>query len=137
MFWSGSYSENPWSMLSRMEHQMAKLFADGFESNEFPALNVLAGENEVLVTCEIPGVRLEDIELSVSGELLSIKGKREEESENGTCRRRERGFGTFARAIKLPFGVEAGEVKAEYRNGVLNVRLPRKESDKPRRITVK
>ena len=85
----------------------------------------------------MPGLKSEDLELSVVGNELTIKGRRDTASEEGTTfHRRERGFGEFVRAIKLPVEVDSAQVSATLVNGVLTVRLPKAEAAKPRKISV-
>ncbi|HWR68442.1 MAG TPA: Hsp20/alpha crystallin family protein [Desulfomonilia bacterium] len=104
----------------------------------FPPLNIHSGDEDVIITSEIPGIDPADVELTVTGDTLSIKGTRKphEVKEGETWHRRERGSGDFFRTVQLPFNVDAGKVQAEYVNGVLRIVLPRAEADKPRKISV-
>ena len=106
---------------------------------EYPALNVWVGEDDAVVTAEIPGVVPDSLDISVADETLTIKGERPEPklADNATRHRQERSYGSFTRTITLPYRVEAGKVKASYERGILSVSLPRAEVDKPRKITVK
>jgi HSP20 family protein len=92
----------------------------------------------VIVTAEIPGVKLDDIDLTVHQNTLTIKGRREAEAKEpeASFHRRERSFGPFTRTVALPFNVDADQVKASAHNGILRVELPRPESDKPRKIKI-
>lgn len=105
---------------------------------EFPALNVWTSQDGAVVTAEIPGLSPDDIEISVVSETLSLSGSRApQEIEPGAkWHRRERSFGQFARTIQLPFRIDADKVEAKFTNGVLEMKLPRSEEDKPRKITV-
>jgi HSP20 family protein len=104
----------------------------------FPPLNIHSGDEDVIITSEIPGIDPADVDLTVTGDTLTIKGTRKphEVKEGETWHRRERGSGDFFRTVQLPFNVDAGKVQAEYVNGVLRIVLPRAEADKPRKISV-
>ncbi len=102
-----------------------------------PRLNVWEEGDVYFAEAEVPGLKSEDLELSVVGNELTIKGRRDTASEEGTTfHRRERGFGEFVRAIKLPVEVDSAQVSATLVNGVLTVRLPKAEAAKPRKISV-
>ena len=92
-----------------------------------------------MITAEIPGVDPETLDISVTGETITLSGERQLEKvgEDVRYHRRERGSGQFKRSIQLPFPVEVDKIEATFRNGVLNVSLPRAEEDKPRKIDVK
>ncbi len=96
-------------------------------------------ENDVVVTSEIPGVNPDDIDISVTGDTLTIKGKRQqpELKEGQTWQRRERSGGSFYRTIELPFTVDSSKVEADYTKGILKITLPRAESEKPKKISIK
>jgi HSP20 family protein len=107
-------------------------------SGAFPALVVSERGSDFVVEAELPGMKLDDIELLVMGDELTIKGERKEPSLAGAREhRRERAFGTFYRAIRLPVEVEADAVKASLENGVLTVTLPKAKAALPRKIEVK
>jgi HSP20 family protein len=82
---------------------------------------------------------LNDLEISVVGDTLTLRGVRAPEKlgEGENYHRRERGSGRFTRALQLPFRIEADEVSATLKNGVLNITLPRAQADRPRKIQVK
>ncbi|HZW07693.1 MAG TPA: Hsp20/alpha crystallin family protein [Phycisphaerales bacterium] len=103
-----------------------------------PAVDVKDKGNEVTVCAELPGLKPEDIDISVSGNTLQIRGERKEEVEDSGSGyyARERRYGAFSRTIELPTGVDAGRIAADYRDGELIVRIPKSEQDKPRRIAV-
>lgn len=107
--------------------------------HEFPPVNVWTNENGAVVRAELPGVDSANIDISVVNDTLTLKGKRpgEELNEGDRLLRRERLRGEFARALSLPFKVDANAVAAKFDNGVLTINLPRAESDKPRKIAIK
>jgi HSP20 family protein len=105
----------------------------------YPAMNVWTHADGVVVTAEVPGVRPDDIDVSVVGETLTLSGVRnpDEVQEGARYHRQERGYGQFTRTLQLPFPVNVDDIDATFRNGVLNIQMPRAEDDKPRKISVK
>lgn len=104
----------------------------------YPALNISETADALAVEAELPGYKMENIEISVMGRDLSIKGQRTQEGETkATWHRRERLAGTFTRVVRLPFDVDAEKVSASLKNGVLHMTLPKAEAARPRRIEVK
>jgi HSP20 family protein len=121
--------------------EVYEFFEDEFSSRRtsgFPALNYYTHDGDAVVTAEVPGVDPEGIDVSVEGSTLTISGKRGEHpaGEGGSYHRRERWHGSFRRTMELPFTVESGKVEAAYGDGLLSVRLPRAEAEKPRRIEI-
>lgn len=132
-----------WRDLERLQREMNTLFSDytspGIKTApSFPSLNIWADEESVMITAELPGVKSEDLDISVEGGNLTLSGSRtpEELPEDGQFHRSERGYGKFTRSINLPFEVETDDVEATLKNGVLNLMLPRAEADKPKKITI-
>lgn len=130
----------PLATLKRIQDEINRAFGSArYETAaDYPPMNVWRNENGVLVTAEIPGVKLDDVELVAHQNTLTIRGRREALSgvgENG-FHRRERTRGAFARTISLPFNVDSDHVKATAENGVLSIILPRPEADRPRRIVI-
>ncbi|MFQ5496126.1 MAG: Hsp20/alpha crystallin family protein, partial [Phycisphaerae bacterium] len=104
----------------------------------FPALNVWEDADHVYVEAELPGLKLDDVELLVAGDELTLKGQRTDSGDQDvTYHRKERGTGRFSRALRLPVEVTAGEVDATLRDGVLRVTLPKAEEVRPRKVEVK
>lgn len=102
-----------------------------------PAFNMWADEDGAVLTSELPGVQLENLEITVSGKQVTVAGERKEEAQEGRFVRRERGSASFQRNFSLPFAVDAGKVEATLANGVLEIALPRAENDKPRKIAIR
>jgi HSP20 family protein len=104
----------------------------------FPAMNVWSGDERVMVTAELPGVTAEDINISVTGDTLTLTGERRrpEVGDGEAYHRQERGYGEFSRSLQLPFRIDANGVEATFRKGVLSITLPRAEEDKPKKIHV-
>jgi len=132
-----------WNEMERLQRDMNRLFKDvsgrAGRAASYPAMNVWTGDDTAIVSAEVPGVAPEDIEISIVGESLTLSGDRKPDDigEGVKYHRRERGCGTFSRTIELPFRVDADDVEARFRNGVLAIHLPRAAADKPRKITVK
>ncbi|MEX2141767.1 MAG: Hsp20/alpha crystallin family protein [Pirellulales bacterium] len=105
---------------------------------EFPSLNLWEDNDNVYAECELPGVRSEDLDISVVGSEMTIKGRRAETAEpQATYHRRERGVGLFSRTLKLPTEIAVDQVQASLREGVLLVTMPKAESAKPRKVQVR
>jgi HSP20 family protein len=104
-----------------------------------PAVDVFEEADAIRIAAEIPGVRPEDIKISLEGNLLTIHGTKQQEAEQKTERvhRYERTYGAFERSFTLPASVESKDIKANYDNGVLTITLPKSERAKPRQIEVK
>lgn len=127
--------------MRRMQDEMDHLLGGttGPRQTRFPAMNAWTGADGVVVTAEIPGISPEDIEITVVGETLTVSGTRpvEELPEDARYHRRERGTGEFSRTLELPFRVDADAVDARFRNGVLEINLPRVAEEMPKKIAVK
>jgi HSP20 family protein len=109
-----------------------------FERDFLPSIDISEDENEIGVRCDLPGVDKKDIDISFSGNSLIIKGEKKggEEKKDSRYYRKESWSGSFQRNITLPDGVDADKARAELKNGVLSVRLPKKEEVKPKQISV-
>lgn len=133
-----------WREMDRLQREMNRLFDTSLSgtartTSRFPAMNVWASEDAQIVTAEVPGMNPKDIDVKVSGDMMTIEGTRQAEEylEDVRYHRRERGSGEFKRTIQLPFPVDSDKVEARFKNGVITISLPRAEADKPKRITVK
>ena len=133
-----------WEEMERMQREMNKVLNTfGLDrprsSTPFPAMNAWTTEDEEVVTAAIPGVEPEDVDLANVNDVLTVSGERkiEQPSEELRYHRRERVDGKFSRSIQLSFPVDSDKVSATYDKGILTVRLPRAESDRPRKISVK
>ncbi|HSB73092.1 MAG TPA: Hsp20/alpha crystallin family protein [Candidatus Methylomirabilis sp.] len=103
-----------------------------------PLVDVVETKEQTLLKVEIPGVKPEDFTISIEKDTLTVKGERRQEVEatGEAYTRMERAYGTFQRSMILPPTVDADNVKATYRNGVLEIQLPKKEEAKPKAIQV-
>lgn len=102
-----------------------------------PALDLYQTDDNVMAVLELPGMRKEDIEISLHVGTLTISGERKSSSSNGEkAGRTERYVGSFRRSVTLPARVDSNNVSAAYRNGILTITLPKAEEAKPKRIEV-
>ena len=104
-----------------------------------PAMELVENKDNVVVKAELPGMKKEDIEVTLHEGVLSVTGERKSEhkEEEGGLYRTERSYGRFMRAIRLPAPVAGDKVKADYKDGVLTITLPKTEEAKPKQIDVK
>jgi HSP20 family protein len=133
-----------WEEMERVQREMNKLMS-GFpldrprSASVFPAMNAWTTDEEEVVTAALPGLTSEEVELTIVNDVLTVSGERKSQApeEEITYHRRERADGKFSRSIQLSFPVDSNKVSAAFENGILTVRLPRAEADKPRKISVK
>ncbi len=114
------------------------LAAGLFDHSAAPALDLIEGKDEYLIRADLPGIKKEDLDLSVTGTLLCVKGevKAEKEGEKRKVFRKESWTGSFKRTIDLPAMAESGRIQAELKDGVLSIRVPKREEAKPKLIDV-
>jgi len=132
---------------NRLRNEMEQMFRGFFDDvpefglvaeRTFPPLNVWEDDANLYAEAELPGVNMSDIEIFVSGDELTVKGERKASTEEDAAwHRRERGAGTFSRAIRLPVEIDAEKVEAGLTNGVLLITLPKSLAARPRKIEVK
>jgi HSP20 family protein len=103
-----------------------------------PVVDVYDNDDNIVLKAEIPGIDKKDIEIDVKGRVLTLKGERSSDNEvkEDNYYRRERCFGKFERAFTLPVNVELDNIKANYKDGVLEIEIPKPEEKKPKQITV-
>ncbi len=103
----------------------------------YPPVNIFEKGGDLVLVAELPGIKKEDLQLQVKGNTVRLAGERViNYGENISYHRIERKASKFDRTLRLPINVEADQIKAEYKDGILVVFLPRAESDKPRRIAI-
>jgi HSP20 family protein len=104
-----------------------------------PPVDILEKDDNLVIRAELPGVQKEEIDVRVENGVLTLHGERKQESEveEGTTHRMERVFGTFTRSFTLPTTVDASKVTATYKDGVLEVLVPKAETAKPKKIEIK
>ena len=144
--WPTGALANPFEELERMRRQMDWL-TSGHSRNTlrepaagvFPLMNVTEGNDNYYVRAELPGLSANELDISVTGDTLSISGERKlpAEDEKAQYHRREREAGRFSRIVSLPAQINTGKVEAHCTDGVLTVVLPKAEEVKPKQITVR
>lgn len=140
MFWKTYNGRSMWQEMERMRRDLDRM-SDGFmlrRAPTFPALNVWSNAEGVLVTAEIPGVDPDNMEIAIADKTLTLTGSRQPEGldEDVKVHRQERGCGEFKRSLALPYRIEADQIEATFKNGVLTISLPRAEDEKPKKIAV-
>jgi HSP20 family protein len=133
------YGPDPFRDMRRLQNEVNRIATRGTaRAPEFPAVNAYANQDGVVITAELPGVKSEDLEVSVHRDAVTLSGERQTDTgEAKGYHRRERRQGRFVRTLALPFMGDPNGVEAAMNNGVLRLELPRAEEDKPRRIKVK
>ena len=138
----------PFAEMADLRQEMDQVFGDFFgrtpssmaatEAIWSPLVDIHETKDSFLLKAELPGVKQEDIQVSVEGDTLTIRGERRRETEvkEDQYQRIERSYGRFERNILLPSVVDPDRVKATYRDGVLEIQLPKKEEAKPKEIKV-
>lgn len=139
----------PFREVSRLRREMDRLWEDYFgpgrrglrplEMEWAPAVDVSETADQVVVKAEVPGIEVKDIDISLTGDMLTIKGekKSEREEKGESYHLVERSYGSFARSLKLPAVVDADKIEATYDKGVLTITCPKKEEVKPKAIEIK
>jgi len=126
---------------------MDRLFDDAFtrplrlSDNQWsiPAVDMYQTDNDIVVKAALPGIKAEEVQINVTGDLLTIKGevRQKEESKEKAYHLREQRWGAFERTLALPTDVVADKAKAEFDNGILTITLPKAEAVKPKTISIK
>ena len=103
-----------------------------------PSVDIYETENELVLRADLPDVKLEDIEVRVENQTLTLKGERkfEKETKDENYHRIERSYGGFSRAFSIPATVDEEKIRADYKDGVLKIALPKKEQAKPKQIRI-
>jgi HSP20 family protein len=140
---------DPWGDMISLRDAMDRLMSESFvrtrmgEGSGMASLAVDVREegDEFVVTASVPGVRPDDVEISVLGDMLRIRGERRESREEGGDEERwilrEQRFGSFERAVQLPTAVKADQANADFSNGILTITLPKAEHARERKIPVR
>ena len=143
--WPFEEGKGRFSELGRLRRELDRLLngrvsEEGVERSAgvFPLLNVSHDQENYYVRSEVPGMSLNELDVSVTGRSLTVSGERKipTESQNVRYHRREREAGKFRRQLNLPTDVQAEKVQAKYRHGILMVVLPKAESAKPKKIEI-
>ena len=136
------------NLAQRMERMFDEMMGRGlWRSSEdrplrgtwVPAVNILEREDAMVITADLPGLKAEDVEVTVEEGILSIRGERklEETSEGETYHRVERMYGVFERTFTLPNSVDVDKIDARFSNGEMVLTLPKREESKPRSVKIK
>jgi len=137
MLYPTTFTSDPFALMRSMSWDFDRAF--GARATAFPEVNVWRNEEAVAITAELPGIEPSDIEITLKDNVLKLSGERREPDlgEDAVWHRRERGFGRFSRAIRLPFAAHDDQVEARFADGVLRIAVARPEEDRPRRIEIK
>jgi HSP20 family protein len=142
---------SPFFELNSLQDRVNQLFNQtfgGFENagfeqplmseNFLPPVDILENEHNIIIQAEIPGVKQEDLKITLENNVLTITGERkfEHEEKKENFHRMERRFGKFTRSFTLPASVDAEKVNANFENGLLNITLPKREEFKAKQITI-
>ena len=139
---------DPFKEFAHMQDRLSRAFSDAYGRSDeglfssgswLPPVDIYQnGEHELVLKAELPDMARENIDVTVADGTLTIKGEKKLSSEvkEEQFHRVERRYGTFSRSFSLPPTVDAGKVGAEYKNGVLTVKLPMREESKPRQVKV-
>ncbi len=144
--WEPFWSRNALPSINSLTRNMSRLFEDILERDEessafgwTPRVEVTEFEDHYQVDAELPGMERKDIKVELNNQILTISGEKHAESEkkDRNIHLRERVFGSFSRSFQLPAHVKSEKINAEYKNGVLTLRLPKVEEAKPKQIEIK
>ena len=151
--WRPRREWDPFAVMERLQDQINRAFNTSLGEwpgvsgwgTAFPSVDVYQDKDNLIVTAEVPGLDQKDVDLSITGNTIALKGKKKHESEvkeegllrnGGDFQRVERSYGSFQRVIDLPCEVDAAKAKAKLENGVLTVTLPKSEAHKPKHISI-
>jgi HSP20 family protein len=131
-----------WRDIADLQERVARLLEESFPTYErkrevwVPPADVVENEKEIVVFFDLPGVDQKDVEISVSGDQITVKGERKPLDGETRFLRQERVYGPFSRTFALRVPVDVDRVTATYRNGVLEIHLPKVEEQRARRIVI-
>jgi HSP20 family protein len=129
-----------------LREAMDRLFDDAFTRpisvsgvSGMPAIDMYQTKDDVVVKATLPGLNPEDVDITVTGETLTLRGefKQEDEQKESNYHIREQRYGSFERSVLLPTDVEANKAKADFDNGILTITMPIAEAVKPKSISIK
>lgn len=110
----------------------------GTNGRWYPSVDIIEDKNEIRIKVEMPGLAPEDVHVDVENNVLTLKGekKQEDKKEGENCYLKESSYGSFSRSFELPVYVKEDKIKAEFKNGLLNLHIPKVEEAKPKKIEV-
>jgi len=141
---------DPFEDLTRLQREMNRLFDDSVRTNGWgatehvssrawaPPVDIYEDQNEIVVNVELPGIKQDDIDIQVTGDTLTLRGERkfEDTQKKDNYVRVERSYGSFQRSFTIGVPVQSDRVTANYRDGILSIRLPKSEEVKPKKVQV-
>ena len=135
---------DPFELMTDLQQDLNRLFHrslkkdNGWARTFEPEIDVIEEKDSFLVKADLPGIKKEELDIKVEGKFLTVKAERKEEKETKEKNyyASERFYGTFTRTIELPTDVKADQVKASYKDGVLEMTLPKTENAKAKQVTV-
>ena len=134
---------DPWREMAQLQSEVSRLFsggraANGVRAREYPPVNLYAGEHSLALTTEVPGIDPATLDITVTGDTITIRGERRTEEVNPSqnFHRRERLSGQFSRTLQLPCAVDPTKTEAKYDKGTLTVTLARPEVTRPKKVSV-
>ncbi|MBT8331142.1 MAG: Hsp20/alpha crystallin family protein [Deltaproteobacteria bacterium] len=139
---------NPWRDMSTLQHRINHVFNDPlFRSADddelslgtwYPAVDMFDEDDKIVIKAELPGMEKKDISVDIENRVLTLSGERNYDNEvkEENYYRRERATGRFKRVFNLPADVDSDQIKADFKDGVLKVEIPKPEEQKPKQITV-
>ncbi|MBI9110692.1 Hsp20/alpha crystallin family protein [Maridesulfovibrio ferrireducens] len=109
-----------------------------FEAEDFPPLDICEDEKEITIKAELPGLKPEDIDVTINQGRLTIKGEKkfEDEEKRDNYHRIERSYGSFQRSVSLPSNVETTQINAKFKNGILNLVIPKNETSESTKVKI-
>ena len=126
-----------------LQRELDRIFNDDvfrtttFGRGTFPAINIFEKDDQLVVKAEVPGLKKEDIKLSLENDVLSLSGEMKQDGNEQACyHRKERTYGTFSRSFKLPYKVDPEKTSAKIDDGVLTLTLEKHEGHRPRMISI-
>lgn len=145
--WNPQMFESPFRMIQTMQEDLNRFMDDwpwllpgaqrgGLTTGAFiPPMDMYDHADKLVVRVDVPGLKKDDIEVSVVRDTLTLRGEKKVEETQGRTHS-ERFYGSFSRSVTLPVGVDSDQVTAKYQDGVLEVVLPKRQESKPRQIAV-
>ena len=137
---------SPWQELEQMSDRLNRLFVQptsgeaAGRASWSPSVNVEETKEEILLSAELPGMNIEDVEIEVENNILSLRGEKKEERDGKDDRRYhvwERCYGSFERQFTLPRTVRTDEISAQFKDGILHVQMPKAPEAKAKKIAIK
>ena len=140
---------NPWREMNTLQHRLNHLLADSFfqpsrSEDELslgtwhPVVDMYDEDDRIIIKAELPGMEKKDISVDVKDRVLTLSGERnyDDEVKEENYYRRERAYGKFQRSFSLPADVNSDNIKADFKDGLLKIEVPKPEKQKPKEITV-